>query len=41
MGHDPSDHALLVRWRNEPHVARWWSTDDEPSPITLEHVVET
>jgi len=41
MRDDQSDHALLVRWRNAPHVARWWSTDDEPSPITLEHVVET
>jgi aminoglycoside 6'-N-acetyltransferase len=35
------DHDLFVRWRNEPHVARWWTTDDDPSPMTLEHVVET
>ena len=30
----------MVRWRNEPHVARWWSTDDEPSPMTMERVIE-
>ena len=21
---------LFVRWRNEPHVAEWWNTDDDP-----------
>jgi aminoglycoside 6'-N-acetyltransferase len=40
MRDDAQDYALLVRWRNEPHVARWWTTDDEPSSISLEHVVE-
>jgi len=38
MRADRDDHELVVRWRNEPHVAAWWSTDDEPTPITLEHV---
>ena len=29
------DLGLFVRWRNEPHVAEWWDTDDEQR-ITLE-----
>lgn len=40
MRDDPADYELFVRWRNEPHVAEWWTTDDEPTPMTLEHVVE-
>jgi aminoglycoside 6'-N-acetyltransferase len=39
MRDDPADHALLVRWRNAPHVAEWWTTDDDPTPTTLERVV--
>ncbi len=31
------DYELFVRWRNEPHVAEWWNTDDDPVPMTLEH----
>ena len=31
MRHDAADHELMVRWRNEPHVAEWWNTDDEPT----------
>jgi aminoglycoside 6'-N-acetyltransferase len=34
------DLALFVRWRNEPHVAEWWSTDDDPAPTTWDRVVE-
>jgi aminoglycoside 6'-N-acetyltransferase len=34
------DYDLLVRWRNEPHVAEWWSTDDDPTPTTLDRVIE-
>lgn len=33
----PEDDELFVRWRNEPHVAEWWNTDDDPVPMTLEH----
>ena len=33
------DYELFVRWRNEPHVAEWWNTDDDPAPMTLEHVM--
>lgn len=40
MRDDPDDYALLVGWRNEPHVAEWWNTDDEPAPVTFEHVVD-
>ena len=32
--HD-DDLRLFVAWRNEPHVAEWWDTDDEQR-ITLE-----
>jgi aminoglycoside 6'-N-acetyltransferase len=39
MRDDPADFEAFVRWRNEPHVAEWWSTDDDPSPVTLEWVV--
>jgi aminoglycoside 6'-N-acetyltransferase len=35
----PGDYELFVRWRNEPHVAEWWNTDDDPAPMTLEHVM--
>jgi len=40
MRDDADDYALLVRWRNEPHVAGWWTTDDDPTPTTLDRVVE-
>jgi RimJ/RimL family protein N-acetyltransferase len=40
MRDDPADYELVVRWRNEPHVAEWWNTDDEPTPMTFDHVVE-
>ena len=40
MRDDPADYERFVRWRNEPHVAEWWNTDDDPTPMTLEHVVE-
>ncbi len=40
MRDDPADYELFVRWRNEPHVAEWWTTDDDPTPMTLDHVVE-
>ena len=37
MRDDQIDYELFVRWRNEPHVAEWWNTDEDPSPMTLEH----
>lgn len=40
MRDDPADYDLFVRWRNEPHVAEWWSTDDDPTPTTYDRVVE-
>jgi aminoglycoside 6'-N-acetyltransferase len=40
MRDDPADYDLFVRWRNEPHVAEWWTTDDDPTPTTLERIVE-
>ncbi len=40
MRDDPADYDLFVRWRNEPHVAEWWTTDDDPTPTTFERVVE-
>lgn len=40
MRDDRDDYELVLRWRNEPHVAEWWDTDDEPAPITLDHVVK-
>ena len=40
MRDDPADYEPFVRWRNEPHVAEWWTTDDDPTPMTLDHVVE-
>ena len=40
MRDDPADYALFVRWRNEPHVAEWWTTDDDPAPTTPERVAE-
>ena len=40
MRDDPADYEPFVRWRNEPHVAEWWTADDDPTPMTLDHVVE-
>jgi aminoglycoside 6'-N-acetyltransferase len=40
MRDEPSDCTLVVRWRNEPHVAEWMTTDDDPTPTTPEQVVE-
>jgi aminoglycoside 6'-N-acetyltransferase len=37
MRDETHDYELFVRWRNEPHVAEWWNTDDDPVPMTLEH----
>lgn len=39
MRDDRADYDLIVRWRNEPHVAEWWSTDDDPTPTTFDRVV--
>ena len=39
MRDDRADHDLIVRWRNAPHVAEWWSTDDDPTPTTYDRVV--
>jgi aminoglycoside 6'-N-acetyltransferase len=35
------EYDLIVRWRNQPHVAEWWSTDDDPTPTTFDRVVES
>lgn len=32
------DYDLLVRWRNQPHVRKWWDPDD--SPLTREGAIE-
>jgi len=40
MRDDPPDYDRMLRWRNQPHVAEWWDTDDEPSPVTLDRIVE-
>jgi aminoglycoside 6'-N-acetyltransferase len=40
MRDDRDEYELFVRWRNEPHVARWWTTDDDPTPTTFDRVVE-
>lgn len=40
MRDDPADHDLMLRWRNQPHVAEWWDTEDEPSPVALDRIVE-
>ena len=34
---DAGGLRAFVRWRNEPHVAEWWNTDDDPVPMTVEH----
>ena len=39
MREERADYELFVRWRNEPHVAEWWNTDEDPNPMTLGHVV--
>ncbi len=39
MRDDPDDYALMVGWRNQPHVAEWWEADDDPTPTTLERVI--
>jgi aminoglycoside 6'-N-acetyltransferase len=40
MWDDRADYELIVRWRNEPHVAEWWNTDDEPTPMTFDRVAD-
>jgi RimJ/RimL family protein N-acetyltransferase len=40
MRNDRDDYESFVRWRNEPHVAEWWTTDDDPTPTTFDRVVE-
>lgn len=32
------DYALMVRWRNTPHVRQWWDPDDPP--MTIEQAIE-
>ena len=34
MRNDDADYALMVEWRNTPHVRRWWGPD--LPPLTLE-----
>jgi aminoglycoside 6'-N-acetyltransferase len=36
MGAD--DLPLLTRWRNEPHVLRWWQMDEDPNSWTVEDI---
>ncbi len=38
MRDDPDDYALIVDWRNRPHVREWWDPDDPP--LTLEGAIE-
>ena len=33
MRDEPSDYALVVRWRNEPHVREFWDPDDPPMTL--------
>jgi aminoglycoside 6'-N-acetyltransferase len=40
MRDEPTDYALFVRWRNAPHVAEWWTTDDDPTPTTPGRVAQ-
>jgi len=37
MREEPPEFELLVAWREEPHVAEWWDTDDPP--LTYERAV--
>ena len=32
------DLPMMTRWRNEPHVLRWWQLDGDPAPWTLEDI---
>ena len=32
------DLSLMARWRDEPHVRRWWGMDDDPASWTVEEV---
>jgi aminoglycoside 6'-N-acetyltransferase len=38
MRDHPDDYALIVGWRNRPHVREWWDPDDPP--LTLEGAIE-
>jgi aminoglycoside 6'-N-acetyltransferase len=40
MRDDRDDYESFVRWRNAPHVAEWWTTDDDPTPTTFDRVVK-
>jgi GrpB-like predicted nucleotidyltransferase (UPF0157 family)/RimJ/RimL family protein N-acetyltransferase len=32
------DLPLMTRWRNEPHVLRWWAMDGDPAPWTPDDI---
>src|ERR1700722_745243 len=38
MRDHPDDYALIVDWRNRPHVREWWDPDDPP--LTLDGAIE-
>jgi aminoglycoside 6'-N-acetyltransferase len=38
MRDEAGDYALMVRWRNAPHVREWWDPDDPP--LTMETAVD-
>jgi aminoglycoside 6'-N-acetyltransferase len=38
MRDHPDDYALVVDWRNRPHVREWWDPDDPP--LTLDGGIE-
>ncbi len=38
MRDNPDDYALIVGWRNRPHVREWWDPDDPP--LTVDDAIE-
>jgi aminoglycoside 6'-N-acetyltransferase len=33
LRHHPDDYALIVAWRNAPHVREWWDPDEPPMTV--------
>ena len=38
MRDHPDDYALIVDWRNRPHVREWWDPDEPP--LTVDGAIE-
>jgi aminoglycoside 6'-N-acetyltransferase len=38
MRDHPDDYALIVAWRNNPHVREWWDPDEQP--MTMSGAIE-